>query len=79
MDRLAQDHDLIVEKLCEGKNFSHILKIKGGISDSHKKGSSVFIVSLDNGYQIVYKPHSLECEEKYQTFWILYLKGANIQ
>lgn len=68
MDRLSQDHDLIVEKLCEGKTFSHILKIKGGISDSHKKGSSVFIVSLDNGYKIVYKPHSLECEEKYQTF-----------
>lgn len=38
VDRLAQDHDLIVEKLCEGKNFSHILKIKGGISDSHKRG-----------------------------------------
>ena len=76
MDRLAQDHDLIVEKLCEGKNFSHILKIKGGISDSHKKGSSVFIVSLDNGYQIVYKPHSLECEEKYQTFLDFVSKGC---
>lgn len=76
VDRLAQDHDLIVEKLCEGKNFSHILKIKGGISDSHKKGSSVFIVSLDNGYQIVYKPHSLECEEKYQTFLDFVSKGC---
>lgn len=68
MERLAQDHDLIVKTLCEGKEFSHILKIKGGISDSHKKGNSVLIVSLDNGYKIVYKPHSLECEEKYQSF-----------
>ncbi len=38
VDRLAQDHDLIVEKLCEGKNFFTYFENKRRNIGSQKRG-----------------------------------------
>lgn len=59
-ERLERDHKKIVEELCFGKDFSKIVAIRTGISDSHKKGKAVAILTFDNGYKVVYKPHSLK-------------------
>ena len=67
-ERLERDHKKIVEELCFGKDFSKIVAIRTGISDSHKKGKAVAILTFDNGYKVVYKPHSLKLEKAYQYF-----------
>lgn len=69
---LCDDKKLIEEKLCAGKSFSRIARIKSEFSDSHNKGKTVFNIELDNKATIIYKPHSLECELAYQKIltWI---------
>lgn len=63
--RIENDHSLIVNQLCRGKEFVSIEKIDSQISDTHHGGVSVFKVQLDNGYQILYKPHQVFNEIKY--------------
>lgn len=66
--RLETDHADIVEKLCDSKEFTSIIGIQSRITDPYEKGKAAAIITLDNGYKIVYKTHSLKNEASYQTY-----------
>ncbi|MDR6726762.1 type 2 lantibiotic biosynthesis protein LanM [Paenibacillus amylolyticus] len=68
LERLDQDTDLIINEMCEGKSFSGIDKMSSSLSDSHKGGSAVYKIELDNNIKLIYKPRSLQAEEAYQIF-----------
>ena len=62
LSHFQQDQAKIMEKICK-KDGHRIVGIKGGFSDCHLRGRQVVYIFLDNGEQILYKPHSLKNEE----------------
>jgi len=48
--------------------FGEIESVEGGLSDLHNGGKSVFIVTLEDGNKVVYKPRTLEIDELFQSF-----------
>lgn len=72
-EKLLKDREKITAILCRGKVFTRINSMKSEFSDSHNGGKAVFTLELDNGYTILYKPHSLKSEVVYQKFlgWIV--------
>ncbi len=68
LDRAERDHGEIRDILCDGKEFSGIRDISGGIADVHRGGQSVVKVHLDNGCTVIYKPHSLDNESCFEEF-----------
>lgn len=66
--RLREDHQAVTEELCGGKEFRKVIRIDGDMGDSHRGGNSVLKFWLDNGMAVIYKPHSLENEEKFDEF-----------
>ena len=46
--RLKKDHDYLVEQLCDRKKFKKVVKMQSDISDSHKRGKTVSVLTLDN-------------------------------
>ena len=58
------------EDICKVFNIktSKITYFNVGGSDSHTHGKSVAIIAFDDGHKLVYKPHSLEAEIRYQEF-----------
>ena len=66
LSRIEKDRREIQQVLCGGQEFSGVADITGGIGDAHRGGQSVVKVHLDNGYTIIYKPHSLENESRFE-------------
>ena len=66
--RLKDDKRRIVEKFCAGKEFDSISAIQASVSDSHKKGNGVSVLTLSNNIKIVYKPRSMKIETVYLDF-----------
>lgn len=64
--RINKDKEVIETSLCAQVEFSQINNLKSNISDSHCKGKSVYIIDLNNGKKIIYKPHSISNEIAYQ-------------
>lgn len=65
---LNSDHSKIVEYILNGKEFNSITAVTADLSDSHHHGSSVAILSLDNGEKVVYKPRSLRGDKLFYNF-----------
>lgn len=63
LKRLERDQEKIQSEICEGSVYHCVQRMKGEISDSHNGGKGTLIFSLDNGYKVVYKPHSIENEK----------------
>lgn len=51
----------ISRELCN-REIDKIIKIDGGIGDTHCRGRQVLKLTLDTGEQLLYKPHSLRNE-----------------
>ncbi|MGE9941547.1 type 2 lanthipeptide synthetase LanM family protein [Bariatricus sp. SGI.161] len=68
------ERDQIRQILCEGKKTKKITRISGGFSDVHNRGRQVLKVRLDNGMELLYKPHSMENEQNYQSL-LKWLEG----
>ena len=68
LTRLENDKRRIVEKFCAGKEFDSISAIQSSVSDSHKKGNGVSVLTLSNNIKIVYKPRSMKIETVYLDF-----------
>ncbi len=68
------ERDQIRQILCEGKKTKKITRISGGFSDVHNRGRQVLKVRLDNGTELLYKPHSMENEQNYQSL-LKWLEG----
>jgi type 2 lantibiotic biosynthesis protein LanM len=66
--RLKKDHAVIVQELCQGQEFRDVVEFRSSISDSHKQGKTVVLITLDNDIKIVYKPRSLKIDIAYQEF-----------
>lgn len=63
-----REKEAISKKLCNGRKICRIVRVGGNFSDVHNQGKQVLRVSLDDGTDILYKPHSMENEEKYHRF-----------
>ncbi len=72
LDRFAADREEINRRLYPGNSCREIRQIGGGGSDSHRHGHRVFILELDNGEKLVYKPRSMAVDEAYGAFlrWV---------
>lgn len=68
IQRLNKDHSSIVKTFCSGKEYKRVINVQASISDSHRKGNTVAIITLDNDIKVVYKPRTLEAEMAYQDF-----------
>lgn len=71
-NHFRQDKKEIEMKLCHGKSANKINKIVLSTSDMHNGGKQVARVFLDNGFELLYKPRSMESEKVYAEFlkWI---------
>lgn len=61
-DNFERDKMEISRELCN-REIDKIIKIDGGIGDTHCRGRQVLKLTLDTGEQLLYKPHSLRNEE----------------
>lgn len=77
--RLKKDHDYLVEQLCDRKKFKKVVKMQSDISDSHKRGKTVSVLTLDNDVKVVYKPRSLKGEKAYQDFQTYISQGSKLK
>lgn len=62
-----------------GCNTSEFLQLTVGGSDSHMHGKSVAVITYADGRKLVYKPHSIEAEYRYQDFLHWLGEKTNIQ
>lgn len=73
---LNTDQKIIEENFCNNTSFSKVLYIQMNLSDPHKGGKTVAKVTLDNGYSIIYKPHSLNKEVLLNEIYQLFMKKS---
>ncbi|MFS8212515.1 type 2 lanthipeptide synthetase LanM family protein [Paenibacillus polymyxa] len=76
LSRLKKDHNLIVQNFCRGNEFTHITAFNSSMSDSHQKGKTVIIFTLDNDVEIVYKPRNLKIDMVYHEFLMFISSSA---
>ena len=72
MGRFTEDLDGLNKEFFQQNPCKRIVRIGGGHSDSHNGGQKVFIMDLDNGEKLVYKPRSMEIDKTYGDFlqWV---------
>lgn len=74
--RISKDYNVLKNTFFYGHDFFEILNINADLSDSHNNGKVVCIIHFDNGYKIVYKPHSLQVNKIYNEFLTFIMKGC---
>ncbi len=67
ISRYKADEAKITSSLNKGKSYGRICSIHYGAGDTHKGGKTVAIVTCENG-TVVYKPRSLDIENKFNNF-----------
>ena len=72
IERFAADKEGINRRFFPDCPAQRIQTLNGGESDSHKGGRKVYILELDNGEKLVYKPRSLRVDEAWEAFlqWV---------
>lgn len=73
---INRDKEIIVKKFCSNKSFNKVLDIQLNLSDPHRKGRTVTKIDLDNGYSIIYKPHSLIKEVLLNKIYQLFMENS---
>lgn len=76
---VSKDKEHLVKDFCSGQDFGRIQKVECGFSDSHNGGKAVAKVKLDNGYTLIYKPHSLGKELLFQEVYGHFLEYAGLE
>ncbi|HEX2831670.1 MAG TPA: type 2 lanthipeptide synthetase LanM family protein [Thermoanaerobaculia bacterium] len=66
LQRLAEDASAIAETFHDARPIGRLGDVYGAISDFHRNGRAVFILVFDSGFELVYKPKSLELEVRFQ-------------
>lgn len=66
LQRLATDSAELATLFHGGKPLGRLRDVYGAISDFHRDGRSVFVLVFDSGFELVYKPKSLELEVRFQ-------------
>lgn len=66
LQRLCADWDDIRSHFTSDRDPGLMVQVEAGMSDSHRGGHSVFILTFDSGFQLVYKPKSLAIDNHFQ-------------
>jgi type 2 lantibiotic biosynthesis protein LanM len=67
LTRLTSDR-AEVERVFDIPRRSSITSLATGLSDPHRGGRSVVVVTFDTDARLVYKPHSVDIEARFQNF-----------
>lgn len=78
LERFEQDRPELNRRFFVNAPSKAIQKICGGSSDSHRGGHRVYILELDNGDKLVYKPRSMKLDVAYQEFSQWTFQGLQI-
>ena len=76
LERFDSDREQINQSFFAKNLCRKIRWIGGGTSDSHQNGHRVYILELDNGEKLVYKPRSLAIDQAYREFAAWVFAGA---
>ena len=70
--RFEEDKQEINDRILTSNKCNRLLRIDGGDSDSHNGGRKVYILELDNGERLVYKPRNMKIDVVYGQFvqWV---------
>lgn len=84
LQRLNTDKKEIISIICNGNSFTKVLEIMDTSGDTHQCGKSVVVITLDNEYKLIYKPHSIKAEVSFQEISgqihnELFLKGYHFK
>lgn len=66
LDHLAADHPELEARLHGGRPLGQLAAVGGGVSDSHRGGRGVLLLSFDSGANLVYKPKAMAIEVAFQ-------------
>jgi type 2 lantibiotic biosynthesis protein LanM len=67
LNRLVSDWSAIQERFSPDQPLNQVLDITTGLSDAHKRGRSVAVLTFDTGLKLVYKPKDLGLEVAFST------------
>lgn len=65
ISHFEKDREQIQSIVSRDSKISKIAHMTGGFADVHNQGRQVIRIQLDNGKEILYKPRSMENEQKY--------------
>lgn len=77
-DSINGDREIIIQRFCNGKSFQKVSNIQLNLSDSHRNGKTVAKIVLDNGYSLIYKPHSLRKELLFNEIYRFFMENSNL-
>ncbi len=66
LTRLAGDHDALRARFAPGAGLGRLVKVQGGLGDSHRGGRSVLVATFEPALKLVYKPRSTAVEAVFQ-------------
>ncbi|HYI13127.1 MAG TPA: type 2 lanthipeptide synthetase LanM family protein [Thermoanaerobaculia bacterium] len=66
LQHLATDAGALAAQFNGGQPLGRLRDVYGALSDFHRDGRSVLVVVFDSGFEVVYKPKSLELEVVFQ-------------
>lgn len=66
VERLAEDHQAIRQRLAGSGDPGALVEARGSLSDPHRGGRSVHVLRFASGLRIVYKPKSLAVDAAFQ-------------
>jgi lantibiotic modifying enzyme len=65
LQRLAADHQAIVDQFCAGRDPGRLVDIQIGDADVHDGHREVLILLFADGFRVVYKPRSLALDHAF--------------
>lgn len=68
VERFVADKEELNRRFFPDHPARYIERLSGGESDSHNNGRKVYILELDNGEKLVYKPRNLQVDEAWGRF-----------
>ena len=74
MTRLADDQESLAEFIGSQHDLPQVLTLEGGLSDLHKNGRSVMVLTFADGPSVVYKPKSLAVDHAVENL-VSWLNG----
>jgi type 2 lantibiotic biosynthesis protein LanM len=64
--RVAEDRSTIERRLSKGTKLGPLVAVQSGLSDPHRGGRTVAILTFASGQKVVYKPKSLAVDVEFQ-------------
>ncbi len=78
LERLASDAGDIAAELFDGASLGRLTEARGDVSDPHRGGQSVLLLTFDSGRRLVYKPKPVAVEAAFQRL-LTWLGGRGFE